>query len=136
MPGEIFIRMAKTGSTVSGMLDAFAISVSLGLQHGVPLQTYVEKFSYLRFVPDGYSGPQLRFATSVLDYIFRWMSMRYLQVEVQQPEEDPGDCDGEGKNKGQVQDAASGGDGSARRLEPSKEAGKVIEASTEIHPGN
>jgi ribonucleoside-diphosphate reductase alpha chain len=89
MPGELFIRMAKTGSTVSGMLDAFAISVSLGLQHGVPLKTFVEKFSYLRFIPDGYSGPSLKFATSVLDYIFRWLSMKYLK-EVK-PEAAPDD---------------------------------------------
>lgn len=85
MPGEIFIKMAKTGSTVSGMLDAFAISVSIGLRYGVPLKTFVEKFSYLRFVPDGYSGSEFKFATSVLDYIFRWLSARYLHETVEEP---------------------------------------------------
>ena len=79
-PGEIFIKMSKEGSTVSGLMDSFAMSVSLGLQHGVPLQTLVEKFSHTRFEPSGMTdNPDIRFAKSVMDYIFRWMDLKFLK---------------------------------------------------------
>jgi ribonucleoside-diphosphate reductase alpha chain len=78
-PGEIFIKMAKEGSTVSGMMDAFATSISLALQHGVPLKVLCNKFAYTRFEPSGWTGnPQIGLATSLMDYIFRWLDLRFL----------------------------------------------------------
>jgi ribonucleoside-diphosphate reductase alpha chain len=78
-PGEIFIKMAKEGSTVSGLMDAFATSISLALQHGVPLKVLCEKFAHLRFEPSGWTGnEQIGFAKSLMDYIFRWLSLRFL----------------------------------------------------------
>jgi ribonucleoside-diphosphate reductase alpha chain len=78
-PGEIFIRMAKEGSTVSGLMDAFATSVSLALQHGVPLRVLCEKFAHTRFEPSGWTGnEQIGYAKSLMDYIFRWLNLRFL----------------------------------------------------------
>lgn len=78
-PGEIFITMAKQGSTVSGLMDAFATAISLALQHGVPLNTLVDKFSHLRFEPSGFtSNPQIPTAKSVMDYMFRWLEGKFL----------------------------------------------------------
>jgi ribonucleoside-diphosphate reductase alpha chain len=78
-PGEIFIRMAKEGSTVSGLMDAFATSISLALQHGVPLRVLCEKFAHTRFEPSGWTGnPQIGYAKSLMDYIFRWLNLRFL----------------------------------------------------------
>ena len=78
-PGEIFIRMAKEGSTVSGMMDSFATSISLALQHGVPLKVLCGKFAHTRFEPSGWTGnPQIGLATSIMDYIFRWLDLRFL----------------------------------------------------------
>ncbi|HET7104347.1 MAG TPA: vitamin B12-dependent ribonucleotide reductase [Terracidiphilus sp.] len=78
-PGEIFIKMAKEGSTVSGLMDAFATSISLALQHGVPLRVLCEKFAHTRFEPSGWTGnEQIGYAKSLMDYIFRWLSLRFL----------------------------------------------------------
>jgi ribonucleoside-diphosphate reductase alpha chain len=78
-PGEIFIKMAKEGSTVSGMMDSFATSISLALQHGVPLKVLCAKFAHTRFEPSGWTGnPQIGLATSLMDYIFRWLDLRFL----------------------------------------------------------
>jgi ribonucleoside-diphosphate reductase alpha chain len=78
-PGEIFIRMAKEGSTVSGLMDAFATAVSLALQHGVPLKILCEKFAHTRFEPSGWTGnEQIGYAKSLMDYIFRWLQLRFL----------------------------------------------------------
>ena len=77
-PGEIFIMTSKTGSSLRGMMDAFAISVSLGLQHGVPLSEYIDKFSFMRFDPAGITDdPGLRIAKSIPDYIFRWLANNF-----------------------------------------------------------
>ena len=77
--GEVFISMNKAGSTISGLMDTIAVSVSTGLQYGVPLHFYVDKFSHVRFEPSGWTGhPQLPYAKSVVDYIFRWLGMRFL----------------------------------------------------------
>ncbi len=79
VPGEIFITMAKEGSTVSGLMDSFACAVSIGLQHGVPLKLLCEKFSHTRFEPSGWSGnPDIGFAKSIMDYVFRWLQLRFL----------------------------------------------------------
>jgi ribonucleoside-diphosphate reductase alpha chain len=78
-PGEIFIKMAKEGSTVSGLMDSFATAVSLSLQHGVPLKVLCEKFALTRFEPSGWTGSeQIGFAKSIMDYIFRWLQLRFL----------------------------------------------------------
>ena len=78
-PGEIFIKMAKEGSTVSGLMDAFGVSVSMALQHGVPLKVLCEKFAHTRFEPSGWTGnEQIGYAKSLMDYIFRWINLRFL----------------------------------------------------------
>jgi ribonucleoside-diphosphate reductase alpha chain len=80
-PGELFVTMAKEGSTLSGMMDAFATSVSLLFQHGVPLPHLVEKFSHMRFEPSGWTGnPEIGMAKSIVDYVFRWLGHRYLSA--------------------------------------------------------
>jgi ribonucleoside-diphosphate reductase alpha chain len=81
-PGEIFLKMAKEGSTVSGLMDAFATAVSLALQYGVPLQALVDKLSHTRFDPQGFTkNPEVPIAKSLMDYIFRWMASRFMPVE-------------------------------------------------------
>jgi ribonucleoside-diphosphate reductase alpha chain len=83
-PGEIFLVMAKEGSTISGFADAFAQAVSYALQYGVPLQALVDKFSHARFEPSGMTkNPEVRFAKSIVDYIFRWMATKFLSPEAQ-----------------------------------------------------
>jgi ribonucleoside-diphosphate reductase alpha chain len=78
-PGEVFMKVAKQGSTLAGIMDAFAISVSLGLQHGVPLATYVKKYTSMRFEPAGMTDdPELRIAQSLVDYIFRRLAVDYM----------------------------------------------------------
>jgi len=80
--GEIFLKVAKQGSTLSGIMDAFAISVSLGLQYGVPLEAYVQKFVNMRFEPSGMTAdPDIRFAASLVDFIFRRLALEYLPQE-------------------------------------------------------
>jgi ribonucleoside-diphosphate reductase alpha chain len=87
-PGEIFITMAKEGSTVSGLMDSFATAVSLALQYGVPLKVLCDKFSHMRFEPSGWTNnPEIRFAKSIMDYIFRWMAYKFLPKDAQ-PSED------------------------------------------------
>ena len=81
-PGELFVTMAKEGSTLSGMMDAFATSVSLLFQYGVPLSHLVEKFGYMRFEPSGWTGnPEIGMAKSIVDYVFRWLGHRFLSAE-------------------------------------------------------
>ncbi|MFT5524102.1 MAG: ribonucleoside-diphosphate reductase alpha chain [Pirellulaceae bacterium] len=78
-PGELFITMAKEGSTIGGLMDCFGTAVSMSLQYGVPLEVLVNKFSHTRFEPMGYThNPDIRIAKSVVDYIFRWMAMSFL----------------------------------------------------------
>ena len=81
-PGEVFIKVSKQGSTLAGIMDAFSISLSLGLQHGVPLATFVRKFANMKFEPAGITDdPELRIATSLIDYIFRRLALDYLSSE-------------------------------------------------------
>ena len=78
-PGEIFVTMAKEGSTISGLMDSFATAISLALQHGVPLKLLVDKFSHTRFEPSGWSGnAEIGYAKSIMDYLFRWMGLKFL----------------------------------------------------------
>ena len=81
-PGELFITMAKEGSTISGLMDGFATTISFALQYGVPLKFLVDKFSHVRFEPSGWTGNQkIPYAKSLLDYIFRWLGARFLGPE-------------------------------------------------------
>src|SRR5690606_37514616 len=90
LPGEIFITMAKQGSTVSGMMDAFATAISLALQYGVPLEDLCAKFSHMRFEPAGFTNnQQIPIAKSIMDYIFRYCSIKFLGQATPEPEEDP-----------------------------------------------
>jgi len=83
-PGEIFITMAKEGSTVSGLMDSFSCAISLALQHGVPLKMLCEKFAHTRFEPSGWTGnTEIGFAKSIMDYIFRWLQLRFLTGQQQ-----------------------------------------------------
>ena len=78
-PGEIFLRMSKEGSTVSGMMDAFATAISVSLQYGVPLESLIRKFSHMRFEPAGFTGNKdVPIAKSITDYIFRWLAVKFL----------------------------------------------------------
>lgn len=77
-PGEVFIQMAKEGSTVAGLMDSFSIAISYALQHGVPLDKLVRKFSHTQFEPSGYStNPEIGYAKSIVDYIFRWLELEF-----------------------------------------------------------
>jgi ribonucleoside-diphosphate reductase alpha chain len=82
--GEIFLTdVGKEGSTIKGMMNAFATAMSIGLQYGVPLETFVEKFAFMRFEPEGYTGnPEVPFAKSMPDYIVRWMAARFCDTDV------------------------------------------------------
>jgi len=78
-PGELFITMAKEGSTIGGLMNAFGTAISMSLQYGVPLEDYVRKFSHMRFEPQGYTkNPDIRIAKSLIDYIFRWLGIAFL----------------------------------------------------------
>ena len=81
-PGEIFLRVSKQGSTLAGIMDAFAISISHGLQYGVPLRAFVEVFTNMRFEPAGMTDdPDIRFASSLMDYLFRRLAVEYLSYD-------------------------------------------------------
>ncbi len=83
-PGELFIRMAKEGSTISGLMDSFATAVSMTLQYGVPLQVLVDKFQHVRFEPSGWTGnSKIPYAKSVMDYIFRWLGAKFISPDYQ-----------------------------------------------------
>jgi ribonucleoside-diphosphate reductase alpha chain len=84
-PGDIFVDIAKEGTTLAGLMNSFMISVSLGLQYGVPLEVYVSKFAHMRFEPSGMTNDaDIRVAKSIVDYVFRWMGKRFLSVEQQE----------------------------------------------------
>jgi len=81
-PGEIFISMSKQGSTISGLMDSFATAISYALQYGVPLQFLVDKFAHMRFEPSGFTkNPNIPYAKSIIDYLFRWMASKFLDEE-------------------------------------------------------
>ena len=84
-PGDIFVDIAKEGTTLAGLMNSFMISVSLGLQYGVPLEVYVSKFSHMRFEPSGITNDEdIRVAKSIVDYIFRWMGKKFLTTDQQE----------------------------------------------------
>jgi ribonucleoside-diphosphate reductase alpha chain len=83
-PGDIFVDIAKEGTTLAGLMNAFMIAVSVGMQYGVPLEVFVSKFAHMRFEPSGITNdPDIRIAKSIPDYIFRWMGKRFLESETQ-----------------------------------------------------
>jgi ribonucleoside-diphosphate reductase alpha chain len=105
-PGEVFCVMAKEGSVVSGLMDSFATAVSLALQYGVPLRVLVDKFSHTRFEPSGFTGnPQLPIAKSIIDYLFRWMELKFLPKD---PEAIPDEATGELPPRSAVADGGKG----------------------------
>lgn len=85
-PGELFIKMSKEGSTLSGFMDGLALSISIGLQYGVPLKALVDKLTNTRFEPSGFTeNPAIRYSSSVLDYIARWLGGKFLSSEYLKP---------------------------------------------------
>ncbi len=122
-PGEIFIVMAKEGSVVSGLMDSFATAISLALQYGVPLKVLCNKFAHTRFEPSGFTNnPQIPIAKSIMDYIFRWLALKFLPKEEQSRYMDPGLANDSGSKKmdGGMFDgtgqAASEANGAAKHL--------------------
>jgi ribonucleoside-diphosphate reductase alpha chain len=90
-PGEIFIQMAKAGSVVSGLMDAFALSISMCLQYGVPLDVLVDKYVHSRFEPSGFTtNQQIPVAKSITDYIFRWLELKFLKTVRSEEDQDDG----------------------------------------------
>jgi ribonucleoside-diphosphate reductase alpha chain len=90
-PGEIFLRMAKEGSTISGLMDTIATMTSIALQYGVPLKALVDKFSHTRFEPSGFTNnPEIPMAKSIVDYVFRWLGNRFLQEAAAPDEQETG----------------------------------------------
>jgi len=110
-PGEIFIKMAKEGSTLSGFMDGLALSISIGLQYGVPLKALVDKLTNTRFEPSGFTeNPSIRYATSVLDYIARWLGGKFLSSEYLKPRTASGESE-------QVQPATNPPSANTKELE-------------------
>jgi ribonucleoside-diphosphate reductase alpha chain len=118
--GEIFLTdIGKEGSTIKGMMNAFATAISIGLQYGVPLETLVRKFAYVRFEPEGYTGnPEIPFAKSMPDYIMRWLASRYGDADLH---EELGILTPEVRARKAAQDALMRGDTASPPSEPSAE---------------
>jgi len=138
-PGELFITMAKEGSTIGGLMDAFGTAVSMSLQYGVPLEDYVRKFSHMRFEPQGYTkNPDIRIAKSLIDYIFRWLGNTFLPgfKEASQgitpgKEDEPGERGGASSAGSQESGVGSQGKPIKPRRAPSATTdGLVAEAGT------
>ena len=144
-PGELFITMAKEGSTIGGLMDAFGTAVSMSLQYGVPLEVYVKKFSHTRFEPWGYSkNPDIPVAKSLVDYIFRWLGMEFLPGYREASKgaqaggdrssgEASGDEDGETKRKPAATMASGLADGQGTAPTNKYPAGKSSKASNGTH---
>ena len=144
-PGELFITMAKEGSTIGGLMDAFGTAISMSLQYGVPLEVYVKKFSHTRFEPWGYTkNPDIPVAKSLVDYIFRWLGMEFLPgyreaskgVQSASGDRDSGgDEDGETKRKPAATKASglADGQGAAPNKYPSGKSSSNGSASNGSH---
>lgn len=127
-PGELFITMAKEGSTIGGLMDCFGTAVSMSLQYGVPLEVYVNKFSYTRFEPMGFTkNPEIRTATSIVDYIFRWLGITFLPGyrESQQRQAEFVKEPVSGESNGYAAESAPGTGGEDRAAKPGATAGTV-----------
>lgn len=127
MPGEVFCTMSKEGSTISGLMDCFATSISLALQYGVPLKVLVDKFSHTRFEPSGFTGnPHIPIAKSLADYIFRWMGQKFLP-EGEKPF-DPASAQREMFSQSEVKGNAPNAEGAAEVLISEAEKNFVAQA--------
>ncbi|HEU5161896.1 MAG TPA: vitamin B12-dependent ribonucleotide reductase, partial [Thermoanaerobaculia bacterium] len=118
-PGEIFVTMAKEGSTISGLMDSFALMTSISLQHGVPLQLLVDKFTHTRFEPSGFTkNPEIPMAKSIMDYIFKWLAIKFLSPDSQ---DEAGVIRRDGGDSGSSASGASGApaSGSGKSSSPS-----------------
>jgi ribonucleoside-diphosphate reductase alpha chain len=116
-PGDIFVDIAKEGTALAGLMNSFMISVSIGLQYGVPLEVWVSKFSHMRFEPSGPTNdPDIRVAKSIVDYIFRWMGKKFLSTDQQ---EEAGILSAEVKAR-MAERYANGGDGHSLAVEPAE----------------
>ena len=127
-PGELFITMAKEGSTIGGLMDAFGTAVSMSLQYGVPLEVYVKKFSHTRFEPWGYTkNPDIPVAKSLVDYIFRWMGTQFLPGyrEANRP--------GGGGHAGSGGSAGGEGDSETERKPATTKAGGLVDGQGQAH---
>jgi ribonucleoside-diphosphate reductase alpha chain len=117
-PGELFITMAKEGSTIGGLMDCFGTAVSMSLQYGVPLEVYVNKFSHTRFEPWGHTNnPDIRVAKSIVDYIFRWMGITFMRAEPAGPKGRPA------SPSDQTDGGAADSDSESERRPAAKKAG-------------
>jgi ribonucleoside-diphosphate reductase alpha chain len=127
-PGEIFLVMAKEGSTISGLMDAFATSISMALQYGVPLEALVEKFSHVRFEPSGFTkNPEIPYAKSITDYIFRWLASKFLSAEHQE-------AAGVQRSEPSLPASPSGTSGGTDRAPESAAAGAAVRAQSDAPP--
>jgi len=129
-PGEIFLTMAKEGSTISGLVDAFATAISIALQYGVPLSTLVDKFSHTRFEPSGFTkNPEIPIAKSITDYIFRYLASRYLSTEQKQAAgvilRDPPPSDASGRSGRAALGPGKEESGTSTQLQAERENSKV-----------
>ncbi len=114
-PGEIFLRMAKEGSTVSGLMDTIATMTSIALQYGVPLKALVDKFSHTRFEPSGFTNNrEIPIAKSVMDYVFRYLGNRFLQGEPEVADEQETNAAAAGLSAQPPRTAVAGGSGAPR----------------------
>ena len=118
--GEVFLTdVGKEGSTIKGLMNAFATSISIGLQYGVPLETLVRKFAYMRFEPEGYTGnPEIPFAKSMPDYIMRWLAARYGDADLH---EELGILTPEARSRKAAQEAMMRGDTAGPAETPAEE---------------
>ncbi|MGD0076056.1 MAG: vitamin B12-dependent ribonucleotide reductase [Candidatus Binataceae bacterium] len=122
-PGEIFVNMSKQGSTISGLMDSFATAISYALQYGVPLQFLVDKFAHMRFEPSGFTkNPQIPYAKSIVDYLFRWMASRFLDEEAK-------------REVGLVLDSGSGTGTEKAELRSSSEASPPADSVASLREG-
>jgi ribonucleoside-diphosphate reductase alpha chain len=152
--GEVFLKMSKQGSTLAGMMDAFSIAVSVGLQYGVPLETYVSKFTNMRFEPAGITDdPDVRMAQSIVDYIFRRLALDFLPFETRsalgihtaaerqrhletgsyEPSDDEMDVEGLSQSAPRQTEAATGPSAAARQPEPPAEAASERATPQQAH---
>jgi ribonucleoside-diphosphate reductase alpha chain len=125
-PGEIFLVMAKEGSTISGLMDAFATSISMALQYGVPLEALVEKFSHVRFEPSGFTkNPEIPYAKSITDYIFRWLASKFLSAE---------HAEAAGVRRSESSPPPATGAAAATTDQAAESAGAVVRAQSDAPP--
>ncbi|TSC63588.1 MAG: ribonucleoside-diphosphate reductase alpha chain, partial [Parcubacteria group bacterium Gr01-1014_106] len=139
---EIFVTISKQGSTLAGLLDSFAIAISIALQHGVPLKVLARKFVYARYEPAGYTeNPDIQIATSITDYIFRYLALRFLapsdlgEIGVQSLTLESGNGGDHGTERRILEAAARlPANGSARSATPSAANGVFYNMSGNGHP--